>query len=71
LYEHPDTRAKKKPLPASGLITVFIFLDVSIRPLSTPLPPADNNDAADEYQNKENNVAKGDNFVHGHCIRLF
>ena len=59
--------AKKKPLSASGLITVFIFdLNDSVRPLSTLCPPADNNYSADEYENKANKVVNGDYFAHGY-----
>ena len=57
-------RAKKNPLSALELITDFFFLDDYVRPLSTPCPPADNNNAADEYQNKANKVANGNYFIH-------
>ena len=62
---------KKKPLPASRLITVFILnLNFSVRPLSTPLLAADNNYSADEYKNKANKVSNGDNVVHGRLSNL-
>ncbi len=45
-------------------------LNDSVRPLSTPLLAADNNYSADEYENKVNKVANGDNFVHGNLLSL-
>ena len=42
----------------------------SVRPLSTPLLAADNNDSADEYENKANKVNNGSRFVHGYLFNL-
>ena len=42
----------------------------TVRPLSTPLPAADNNYSADEYENKANKVANGDHFVHAYRCGL-
>ena len=53
---------KKNPLSALELITDFFLLDDLVRPLSTPCPPADNNKAADKYQNQANKVGNGDHF---------
>ena len=62
---------KKKPLPATRLITVFVFdSNDTVRPLSTPLLAADNNYSADEYENKANKVSSGANVVHGNPSNL-
>ena len=67
---HIQIPGKKNPLSVSGLITDFFGLDDSLRPLSTPCPPADNNNAADDYQNKANKVVNGDHFFHGDWTNL-
>jgi hypothetical protein len=52
---------KKKSVTSCGADNGF-FLEDLIRPLSTPCPPADNNKAADKYQNQANKVGNGDHF---------
>ena len=42
----------------------------SVRPLSTPLLAADNNDSAGEYENKANKVNNGSRFVHVDLFNL-
>jgi hypothetical protein len=56
---------KKKSVISFGADNGFFFLRDLVRPLSTPCPPANNNNAADEYQNQANKVGNGVYFFHG------
>ena len=60
------TPLKKNPLSALGADNGFFDFNLlaKVRPLSTPLLVADANYAGDEYQNKANKVANGDDFIH-------
>jgi hypothetical protein len=62
--------AQKKTVISLGADNGFFRLDDSVRPLSTPCPPADNNYAADECQNQANKVVNGDHFFHGDWTNL-
>ena len=62
---------QKKTVIRLGADNGFCFyFGCTVRPLSTPLPAADNNDSADEYENKANKVKNGSRIVHGYLFNL-
>ncbi|MGD2186758.1 MAG: hypothetical protein PVI71_11555 [Desulfobacterales bacterium] len=63
--------SKKKTVTGPEADNGFYFdLNDTVRPLSTLLLAAEDNYSADEYDNKANKVANGDNFIHGHPLTL-
>jgi hypothetical protein len=66
------TPLKKNPLPVSGADNGLLIFNLlgKVRPLSTLFLAADNNYSADEYENKANKVANGDDFIHSAWINL-
>jgi hypothetical protein len=63
---------KKKSVTCLGADNGLFVLNLlgKVRPLSTLFLAAGKNYSADEYENKANKVANGDDFVHGACTRF-